>query len=65
MGIDNKTNNMSFCVGKSETGNFVMCRIEHILINAEYTKLFFLGHISEIIPYYESGVYERSRTDEN
>ena len=56
---------MSICVGKSQAGNFVTCRIDSILINAEYTDLFFLGQISEIISYNELGVYERSQINEN
>ena len=56
---------MSVCVGKSQVGNFVMCCIDIILMNAEYTDLLFLGQISKIISYNELEVYERSQINEN
>ena len=61
----NYVKNMSVCIGKSQAGNFTMCRIDSILINAYYMDLFFLSQISEIISYYELGAYELSQSNEN
>ncbi|XP_043483992.1 uncharacterized protein LOC122512301 isoform X1 [Leptopilina heterotoma] len=50
--------NMSVCVGKSTFGNFVICRIEIIVINSDNSNIYFIGRIKEIIPNTKLGVYE-------
>ncbi|KAJ8685581.1 hypothetical protein QAD02_021374 [Eretmocerus hayati] len=46
------------CIDKNEYGNFILCQIQVILLNADVSDLFFLGHPSEIIECREVGVYE-------
>ena len=54
----NYSQNMSICIGKSVWGNFLLCRIELILINHEKTNIFFIGRTSGIISNLEFGVCE-------
>ena len=56
-GVEYK-NNMSICIGKSIWGNFIMCRIQLILINNNKLNIFFIGHTTEIVANLELGVYE-------
>lgn len=50
--------NMPVCVGKSTRGNFVLYRIEFILINGVNANIYFIGRMGEIIPFFKLGVYE-------
>ena len=54
----NYSQNMSISIGKSIWGNFLLCRIELILINHDKTNIFFIGRTSEIISNLEFGVCE-------
>ena len=50
--------NMSVCIGKSILGNFIMCRIQLILIDISGTNIFFIGRTTEIVLNLDLGVYE-------
>ena len=40
---------MSICIGKKKCGNFLVCKIEFIIINSTYTNIAFMGKSREII----------------
>lgn len=45
---------MSVCVDKNEFGNFIVCRIEYIIINSTFTDIVFIGKEKEI--FYNSNI---------
>ena len=40
---------MNVCVGKNVCGNFIICKIELILLNEDYSDVFFIGSTREIV----------------
>lgn len=49
---------MTICTGKNEYGNFIVINIEFILIEQNYSDIYFIGKSQEIIYCCELGVYE-------
>ena len=49
---------LSVCVGKNKRGNFILCKINFILINTDYTEIAFIGTPKEIILNTSLGLYE-------
>ena len=56
-GIEYRSN-MCVCIGINEFGNFIVCRIQYIIINSSYTSIAFIGIANEIIFNSYFGVYE-------
>lgn len=61
-GIDYKKD-MTVCVGENEYGNFVVCKIECIVINSSYTDVIFVGQKQKIIYNTFLGIYEKGDND--
>ena len=49
---------LSVCVGKNQRGNFILCKINFIPINTDYTEIAFIGTPKEIILNTSLGLYE-------
>lgn len=56
----NYSNGMSLCMGKTPYGNFLACTIDMILVDRDYTKVFFIGKSREIIYNVHLGIYENN-----
>ena len=56
---------MYICVGKNTNGNFVICKIRLILLNMDYSEIYFLGSVNEIVFCPEIGVFEIAQYQQN
>ena len=56
---------MTICIGKNEYGNFLVCKITSIIINADYMDITFVGIVREIILIKSLGVYEINNNESN
>lgn len=53
------TAGMYLCTKKTQYGNFLLCKVKHILINGIYNDLFFIGDSVEIEFVENKGLYEK------
>ena len=56
---------MTICVSKNEYGNFIICDIKLILVENDYSEIYFVGNSKEIIYCPELGLYELENYDQN